>query len=162
MCFFCRHIWFYCSLQGHAAVYRRSFDFAGVLPLQKGLCLLESWSQLCLSPNTWVSPLSEDVLGWATEVVSHRWNELPSGMSTHRMPLICEMKARAQLFLYMSSFIYWEVSLDFFPKTVWTAFWHFQSNKSDACAHVTGNGNSLHFSMKKAGIWIHQKLLVSC
>lgn len=153
LCLFCRHICYYCSLQGHTAIYRSSFDFAGALPLQKGLSLLKSWSHLCLSPNTWVPPLSEEVLGWAADMVSHRWNELPTGMSTHRRLLICEMKAKAQLFLYMSSCICWEVSPDFFQRLCELRL---QNNKSGACVHATGNGNSLHFW------WIHQKLSVSC
>lgn len=87
----------------------------GFCQFRKGF-LLKSWSHMCLSPSTWVPRLSEELLGWAAEMVSHRWKDLPSGRNTQRMLLICEMKARAQLFLYMSSCIYWEVSLDFFQR----------------------------------------------
>lgn len=168
MCLFCRHICYYRSLQGHAAVYRSSFDFAGVLPLQKGLSLLKSWSQLCLSPNISVPPLSEEVMGWAAEGTSHRWNGLPSGMSSHRMPLICAMKARTQLFLFMSSCICWEVSLDFSQRLCEL---HFGIYKATSLMHVfmwqamgihcTSQWRSLIFESIKS-CWSHANPLKCC
>lgn len=120
MCLFYRQICCYCSLQGHAEVHRACFGFAGVLPLQKGLHILEELMSLVLvlDPDTWVPLLSEQGLGWLAEVVSHRWNELPSRnpiTHTHRA-LISERKASAQPCLYMSSCKCWEVSVDFFQR----------------------------------------------
>ena len=101
-------------------MHRSSFGFADVLPIQKGLSLLEELisPMLVLGPNTWVPLLSEKVLDWLAEVVSHRWNELPSRHPTTRThrALICEMKARAQPFLHMSSCKCWDVSVDFFRR----------------------------------------------
>lgn len=67
-----------------------SFGFAGVLPLQKGFSVLEELISLMLvlGPNTLVPLLSEEVLGWLAEIVSHKWKKLPSGNPTNNIQML--------------------------------------------------------------------------
>lgn len=156
MCLFCRRICYYCSLQGHTAIYRSSFDFAGVLPLQNGLSLLKSWSHLCLIPNTWVPPLSEEVLGWAADRVAHRWNELP----TEGFYLWNEGKGTA---ISVHVQLYRLESLSgFFPKTVWTAFGIY---KATSLVHVfMRQAMGIHYTSDESirSCWSHADPLRWC